>query len=151
MSKAWLGAILFVCILSFARSQSDDDDDFVYTRGPVPDTFSQGQRYPDRDEDVECQPIRLRAERDSKTFHELVTFTGNDNVHFKSSDSRIMSLRLHSKVTKLVSLYYQQYQVKLYVLKAWTEYVDPGVRDRSLHYEGKDIEFNCIFIGMLPQ
>ncbi len=131
--------LLFNHLFSISTAQSsssDDDDDYVFSKGPLPKKFKKGQRYPDRDEDVECQPIRLRAARGTTIFQKLVTYTGNDGINFKNHDSRIMSSRLHSKLSTLSDLYYTKYNVKLFVLKAWTEYKDDDVPDRSLHYEG---------------
>lgn len=127
-------SVLFTASLS--QSNSDEDDtDFVYSKGPLPNKFKSGQRYPDRDEDVECQPIRLRADRGSSSFQKLVTFTGS-SIHFKTHDSRIMSARLHDRLNKLATSYKNKHKKTLYVLKAWTEYKDNEVPDRSLHYEG---------------
>ena len=137
-SKLYVLLTLFALssiLLATSKADDDDDEDFVYTKGPFPKTFSRGQRYPDRDEDTECQPIRLRAARGSSMFQKLVTYTGN-NVYFRNQNSRIMTSRLHSRFNTLANLYYQRYHVKLYVLKAWTEYEDLEVSERSLHYEG---------------
>ena len=140
MDKLFVSMLLILLcntlfLISTAQTTGDDEDDFIFTNGPVPDEFNIGQRYPDRDEDVACQPIRLRANRGTTIFNKLVTFTGN-SIYFKNHDSRIMSSRLHKRLNTLSDLYYTEYNVKLYVLKAWTEYKDDEVSDRSLHYEG---------------
>ena len=133
MLKLLVALFFLNCLISFVEPQSDDD--FIFSKGPVPNRFIRGQRYPDRDEEVECQPIRLRVARGSKTFQQLITYAGS-KILFKTQNSRIMSSRLHAKLTELSNLYFQQFRVKLYVLKAWTEYNDYEVTERSLHYEG---------------
>ena len=132
--------LLIFCfiILCTATDDDDDDDDFVYSKGPVPNYFYRGQRYPDRDENIECQPIKLRVARGSRRYKELVTYSGN-YIHFIDSNSRIMTSRMHSRLNNLAIKYYQLYGVKILVLKTWVEYPDYSVSNTSLHYEGKCI------------
>ena len=121
-------------------AEASDDDQYQYSKGPLPYRFTRGDRYPDRDEDVECRPIKLRIARGMQKFGELVTYFGN-NMYFYDDNSRIMSSRMHSRLTVLAEDYYAFYYVKLYILKAWTPYPDYSVSNTSLHYEGKIITF----------
>lgn len=119
-------------------AEASDDELYQYRKGPVPHTFRRGDRYPDRDEDTECRPIKLRIARGMQKFGELVTYSGN-KMYFYDDNSRIMSSRMHSRLTTLADDYYAVYFVKLYILKAWTPYPDYSVDNTSLHYEGKII------------
>ena len=135
--KTKLGFILmnvFLCVyLPF--SETSFDDKYYYGNGPLPKRFKKGQYYPNRDEYLECRPIQLYITKGTKRFHDLVTYTAK-NVHFASSSSRIMSSRLHSRLSSLAKQYYSLYGTKLYVLKAWVPYPDYSLNNGSLHYEG---------------
>ena len=70
--------------------------------------------------------------------NELVTNTNGDIV-FSTTDSRIMSSRMQSRLNSLATLYYQWKgkRSRITVLRAWTQFPDPQVNDEmSLHYEG---------------
>ena len=138
MLKSLMILLIFCFIILCTATDDDDDDDFEYSKGPVPNHFYRGQRYPDRDENIECQPIKLRVARGSRRYKELVTYSGN-NIHFIDSNSRIMTSRMHSRLNNLAIRYYQLYAVKILVLKTWAEYPDHSISNTSLHYEGKYI------------
>lgn len=123
-------------LLLISCGGSSDENDYQYSKGPIPSSFSVGQSYPDRTEDQSCRPIQIRIKRGSKRYNELVTYT-KDNVWFSTADSRIMSARLHSQLSELADAYYYLYGVKLLVQKSWTEYQDHEISETSLHYEGK--------------
>lgn len=120
------------------------DDSYYYGKGKLPKSFKKGQHYPDRDEYLECRPIKLHIAKGTKRFYDLVTYTGK-NVHFADANSRIMSSRLHSSFSLLADKYYKTYKTKLFVLKAWVPYPDYSLDNNSLHYEG----ILCITIKFL--
>jgi hypothetical protein len=53
-----------------------------------------------------------------------------------------MSSRLHSRLSSLADQYYNEYKIKLYVLKAWVPYPDYSLDNTSLHYEGRSISIH---------
>lgn len=140
--KALLSSCIVLLIFQYCVpvAEASDDDQYDYTKGPVPYAFTRGDHYPNRDEYSECRPIKLRIARNMQKFGELVTYSGN-KMHFYDDNSRIMSSRMHSRLTFLADDYYAFYFVKLYILKAWTSYPDYSVANTSLHYEGKIITF----------
>ena len=114
----------------------------VYHQEPVPDPFTQGTRYPDRDEDVECRPIKLRVRRNSLRFHATITQNSNSQIRFETSDSSLMTSRMKSRLDILASWYRSNYGTQLRVLMSYIDGNDPGaddssVRSNSLHYEGE--------------
>lgn len=133
--------LLIFCFIILCTATDDDDDDFEYSKGPVPNHFYRGQRYPDRDENIECRPIKLRVARGSRRYKELVTYSGN-YIHFIDSNSRIMTSRMHSRLNNLAIRYYQLYAVKILVLKTWVEYPDYSISNTSLHYEGRSVRIH---------
>ena len=125
--------------LIFAHSQS------VYQQEPVPNPFTQGTRYPDRDEDVECRPIKLRVRRNSVRFHATITQNRNTQIRFETSDSSLMTSRLKSRLDILASWYYTNYGTQLRVSMSYIDGNDPGaddssIRNTSLHYEGEGVK-----------
>lgn len=137
-SLSWLLVfVLCACCSHVCRAS----DDFTFRKGPVPNRFRLYQRYPDRPEEQECQPIRLHIERNSRRYRDLVQYTAT-NVNFATSDSRRMSSRLHSRLYTLGNWYRNYYYQRLLVLKAWTPYPDNTVTNDSLHYEGKHYQTN---------
>ena len=137
-SLSWLLVfVLCACCSHVCRAS----DDFTFRKGPVPKRFRLYQRYPDRPEEQECQPIRLHIERNSRRYSDLVQYTAT-NVNFATPDSRRMSSRLHSRLYTLGNWYRNYYYQRLVVLKAWTPYPDNTVSNDSLHYEGKHCQTN---------
>lgn len=114
---------------------------FQYSRGPVPETFSRGTRYPDRNETDECRPIRLRVTRQSRLYRTQLVTNSNPNIIFRFADARVMTSRMQTRLNALAVGYFQQYSSKITVLRAWSEYsADDNLGDpHSLHYEGKGI------------
>lgn len=101
---------------------------------PVPDPFQLSSRYPDRDEVEVCRAISDHIDQGTRRFtSELVTYS-NSEIRF-SSDARIMSSRMQTRLNRLAALY-----GTFRIQKAWTQFPDPEVDDdRSLHYEGKPL------------
>ena len=129
--------LLLLSAASCTLAQSDDEE-FLFTNDPVPDTFQLHQRYPDRPETEECRPIRLHIGRGSRRFRSELVTNDHSFVHFSSADARIMSLRLRSRLNELAQSFYDEHGVWLSVGKAWTEQGDSDiVEPDSLHYEGE--------------
>lgn len=128
-----LGAILQMngCLASISS--------FDYRRGPVPQTFQLGTRYPDRSETEECRPIRLRVTRNSRLYRTQLVTNTHPSILFHTSDSRVMSSRLQTRLNALAATYLHRYSARISVLQAWTEYSEEdGIGDpNSLHYEGE--------------
>ncbi len=122
-----------------ASQQQDPADGFSFRRGPVPAVFQMGTSYPNRSEEVECRPIRLRVARNSRLYRtELVTNT-NPHIIFSSADARVMTSRLFMRLNSLAERYFYHFWERITVLRAWSEYSEGGSDDdpNSLHYEGK--------------
>ena len=115
-----------------------DDDLQVFQQEPVPDPFTLGDRYPDRDEAVEVRPIKLRLRRTSRRFSETIIRNTNDNdLSYANDDARLMTSRLKSRLDRLGRLYEDRYQRRLQVLLTYAEENNPSVTDpASLHFEG---------------
>ena len=109
-----------------------------FTTAQIPNPFRVGNFYPPRPEVEVCRPIRDYIDRNSARFtNELVTNT-NADIMFSTSDSRIMSSRMQSRLNSLATLYRQQTGRRMTVLRAWTQFPNFQVNnDTSLHYEGK--------------
>ena len=109
-----------------------------FSTAEVPDPFRVGDIYPPRPEVEVCRPIRDYIDRNSIRFtNELVTNTNRD-ITFSTSDSRIMSSRMQSRLNSLATLYRQQTGRRMTVLRAWRQFPDPQITDNmSLHYEGE--------------
>ena len=134
--------LLALCVCCIQICTASDDDDFRFSKGPVPRRFRRGQRYPDRSEEYECQPIRLHILPNTRRFRELVRYTAS-NVRFSAQDSRLMSSRLHSRLNRLANLFYARYSWRFTVLKSWTQYPDASLSNESLHYEGEHAIAAC--------
>ncbi len=131
--------LLLTLKLQLTACSTNEDNIFQYIRSPVPDQFTLGQHYPSRNETEECRPIRVRIERHSKLFRtNLVVNSNSADIDFASSDARIMSNRLQTRLNELALWYTNTYGGRITVLRAWTEYSDDdGLDDPfSLHYEG---------------
>lgn len=136
---AWVSYVVAVASLTFVACTAHvQSDDFQFTNGPVPNPFQLHQHYPDRNESVQCRPIRLRIERNSRRYRTDLVTNEHSRVNFTHADARIMSSRLQIRLNQLAYLFYVEYSVWITVTKAWTEYGDPDVDDpNSLHFEGK--------------
>lgn len=127
---------LFTALLCHA--QSDDGEEFQVMNTPLPDTFQLNQSYPDRPEEVECRPIRLRIERNSRRYRTDLVTNDHPSIRFAHADTRVMSNRLFRRLNALADLFYEEHRGRITVLKAWTEYGDSEVVDpTSLHFEGE--------------
>ena len=126
-------AVLLV-VLSLAVAQ-----DFNFNRGQVPRQFRAGQNYPDRTEETECRPIRVRIRRDSLRFTRDLVINNNPDLEFTGEDTRRMTSRLQLLLDTLAARYRRRYNRKLTVLVAWADYSQPpaGLSNLSLHYEGE--------------
>ena len=127
-----LCAAMVLVLVSIVQGQQD------FTTAEVPDPFRVGDFYPPRPEVEVCRPIRDYIDRNSARFtNELVTNT-NPDIIFSTSDSRIMSSRMQSRLNSLASLYRQQTGRRMTVLRAWTQFPNAQISDdKSLHYEGE--------------
>ena len=127
-----LCAALALVLVSIVQAQQD------FTTAEVPNPFQVGDFYPPRPEVEVCRPIRDYIDRNSARFtNELVTNT-NPDITFSTSDSRIMSSRMQSRLNSLASLYGQQTGRRMNVLRAWTQFPNAQISDdKSLHYEGE--------------
>ena len=114
------------------------DDLQVFQQEPVPDPFTLGDRYPDRDEEVEVRPIKLRLRRTSRRFSETIIRNTNNDLSYANDDARLMTSRLKSRLDRLGELYEDRYRGRrLRVLLTYAEENNPSVSDStSLHYEG---------------
>ena len=122
---------------STAQQSDNDDGDFSFTNGAVPDPFTLHQRYPDRPEAVECRPIRLQIPRGSRRFRQELVTNDHSGVRFANS-ARIMSLRLRRHVNELADAFHDEFGVWIAVSKAWVEDGDEEITDpTSLHFEGE--------------
>ena len=143
-AKTWqlLCAALVLVLVSIVQGQQD------FTTAEVPNPFREGDFYPPRPEVEVCRPIRDYIDRNSARFtNELVTNT-NPDITFSTSDSRIMSSRMQSRLNSLASLYRQQTGRRMTVLRAWTQFPNSQVNDiTSLHYEGKWLYTVTVYIN----
>lgn len=132
---------IFIAVFIFSSSVYGsywpNDDSFHYGKGTLPWRFRRGDHYPINDEEMECRPIKIHVARGTKRYKDLVTFPKSFRyLYFASDDSRTMSSRLHSRLSKLAVKYWQVYRVRLLVLKAWSPFPDHSLDNTSLHYEG---------------
>ena len=134
-----LQVIFFPLLIALiCRAQTGSEGEFVFTNGPLPDTFELNQRYPDRPESVECRPIRLHIARNSRRYRTELVTNGNPRVQFAHADARVMSSRLSKRLNQLAEVFYENHSIAITVQKAWTEFEDSDVNDPlSLHYEGE--------------
>ena len=116
--------------------QTSNEGNFLYTRDPVPRFFRLGQRYPNREESEQCRPIRLRITRNSRLYITNLVTNGNGDIYFQSSDARIMTSRMQTRLNTLARIFRLKYNSKIRVLKAWTQYSSTDADPNSLHYEG---------------
>ena len=124
-------AVLETVLAGSTRSRNDDE--FNFSRQPVPDPFRLGDRYPDRDEVVICRPITSYIRRDSVRFTNELVLNSHRRIKFKDADARLMSSRLQTRLNGLRRVFGGRFTV----LKSWTDYPDPEISDiRSLHFEG---------------
>lgn len=135
--SSFLFFTLLVCEFLLAYSQTPP----VYHQEPVPDPFTQGTRYPNRDEDDECRPIKLRVRRNSVRFNATIIRNSNTQIQYETDDARMMTSRMKSRLDILASWYYSTYGTRLVVELSYIDGNDPGasdssVRSTSLHYEG---------------
>lgn len=124
--------------LQLSNAQQASPDGFVYSRGPIPDVFQQGTRYPDRNETEECRPIRLRVVRSSRLYTTQLVTNVNPDIVFHSSNARIMTRRMQARLNALAASYQIHYSARITVWRAWSEYsANDTIGDpTSLHYEG---------------
>ena len=123
-----LRILLFTALLQWGRAQQD------FTVEPVPNPFTLGDRYPDREEEEVCRTVRDYIVRNSVRFTTELVTNVNSQIDFGTSDARIMTSRMQTRVNRLATLYGQRFTV----LKAWTEFPDSDLtNERSLHYEGE--------------
>ncbi len=149
-SKELISLILLLfafCNMQGCLAQQD------FSEAPIPNPFRNGNFYPPRSEVDVCRPIQNYISRGSARFNAQLVTNTNANINFATSDSRIMSSRLQSRLNSLVRLYnfntngQRNSNPTLTVLKAWTPFPDNQVDALSLHYEGEfcPLSFLCIF------
>ena len=119
-----LATVLLQCCLA----QQD------FSTAPIPDPFQIGDMYPRRSETDVCRPIQDYIDRGSARFNSQLVTNTNADVTFATSDSRIMSSRLQSRLNTLANSYTRR---KITVLRAWTPFQNAALDDLSLHYEGE--------------
>ena len=134
LSSSLLLLVLCVCCIQICTATNDDD--FRFSKGPVPLEFIPGQRYPNRSEEYECQPIRVHILPNTRRYRDLVTYNAS-NVRFSLQDSRLMSSRLHSRLNELANKFNESFNESFTVLKSWSQYPDASLSNDSLHYEGE--------------
>ena len=136
VSKFVLVATTLVIALHVLPTQGQQD----FTTAQIPNPFRVGNYYPPRPEVEVCRPIRDYINRNSARFNNELVTNSNPDITFSTSDSRIMSSRMQSRLNSLASLYRQQTGRRMTVRRAWTQFRDSQVNDdTSLHYEGKCI------------
>ena len=112
----------------------------VYQQQPIPDPFTQGLRYPDRDEDDECRPIKLYVGRGSLRFGATIIRNTNPEIDYATEDARLMTSRMKSRLDTLARWYFTTYNTQLGVLISYVDGnvpgYDPSIRVDSLHFEG---------------
>ena len=136
--SSYLLFALLVCEFLLAYSQTSPP---VYHQEPVPNPFTQGTRYPNREEDDECRPIKLYVRRNSVRFNATIIRNGNTQIQYATDDARLMTSRMKSRLDILASWYYSTYGTRLVVELSYIDGNGPGasdssVRSNSLHYEG---------------
>ena len=133
LTTLWL-LVATASLLAVVPTQGQQD----FTRAQIPNPFRVRDFYPPRAEVVVCRSITDHIDRNSIRFtNELVTNTNRD-ITFSTSDSRIMSSRMQSRLNSLATLYRQQTRRRMTVLRAWRQFPDPQISSRtSLHYEGE--------------
>ena len=141
-----LQVIFFTLLIALiCRAQTGSEEEYVFTNGPLPDTFELNQRYPNRPENVECRPIRLHIARNSRRYRTELVTNSNPHVQFAHADARVMSTRLSKRLNQLAELFYENHSIAITVQKAWTEFEDGDVNDPlSLHYEGEGRQLSHI-------
>lgn len=129
--------LILSCEVLISMQQSNNLQ--VFQQEPVPNPFKLGDRYPNRDEDVEVRPIKLRLKRTSRRFSETIIRNTNNDLSYANDDARLMTSRLKSRLDTLGELYEDEYRgQKLQVLLTYAEENNPDVTDTtSLHYEGQ--------------
>ena len=112
----------------------------VYQQQPIPNPFTQGMMYPDRSEDEECRPIKLRLRRTSRRFTATMTRNTNPDISYENEDARFMTSRLKSRLDTLARWYRTTYRTQLRVILSYVDGNAPGydssIRQNSLHFEG---------------
>ena len=136
VSKFVLVAATLVIALHVFPTQGQQD----FTTAQIPNPFRVGNFYPPRPEVEVCRPIRDYIDRNSARFNNELVTNSNPDITFSTSDSRIMSSRMQSRLNSLASLYRQQTGRRMTVRRAWTQFPNSQVNgNTSLHYEGKCI------------
>lgn len=137
--SALRGALLLV-LVAIAVAQ-----DFNFNRGQVPNRFQAGQNYPDRSEETECRPIRVRIRRDSLRYTRDLVINNNPNLDFSGADARRMTSRLQLLLDTLAARYKKDFKAKLTVVVAWADFSQSpaGLSNVSLHYEGEESPYEA--------
>ncbi len=105
-----------------------------FSTAPIPNPFEIGNMYPPRSETDVCRPIQDYIDRGSARFNSQLVTNTNSDITFATSDSRIMSSRLQSRLNTLATTFTSR---RITVLRAWTPFRDGALDDLSLHYEGE--------------
>ena len=140
-------ALANLCIATFLLNTLAQATDFSFDRGTIPNQFSLQESYPNRDEDTECRPIRVRIARNSFRFTRDLRVNYNRRLTFLTSDARRMTSRCQSRLDALASAYYKRYRRNLEVILGWVDYDSDvsslGISNTSLHYEGEHACLTC--------
>ena len=129
-------AFILFSSLGILVALSSNRTDFTFLTDPPPWVFRLGQSYPNREETVQCRPVRLRITRNSRLYITDLVSNDNPNILFQSADARLMTTRMQSKLNSLADTFTSEYNTKLRVLQAWSEYSNNDSDPQSLHYEG---------------
>lgn len=115
----------------------------ITTAEYIPRYFSLNQFYPtkgERDprlsETKSSGAIRDVIKRNSPRFRKVLVRNANQEIVFHNEDARLMTSRAKSKLDILASLTQSRWNIKIRVLKAWTDDVSADLL--SLHYEGEN-------------
>ena len=112
----------------------------VYQQQPIPNPFTRGMMYPNRPEDEECRPIKLRLRRTSLRFTATIIRNTNRDIYYDNEDARLMTSRMKSRLDTLARWYRMTYNTQLRVLISYVDGNVPGydssIRQNSLHFEG---------------
>lgn len=141
LSSLLLSLLIALGVLQFPPLASCQQD---FTTLQVP-TFVIGVFYPGRssiatEAEVEtCRAITDRIDRNTARFNNELVTNPNNGITFATSDSRVMSSRMQSRLDRLADAYYAASGRRMTVLKAWTPFPDSdlSMESESLHYEGK--------------
>jgi len=126
----WRLALVVMVLIEFVGAQ------LSFQQEPIPNFVRVGTRYPDRNEDEQCRPIKLRLIRNSLRFTATLVRNTNNEIIYANEDARFMTSRLKFRLDLLAEWYFNRYRARLTVLLSYAESTTVTDRSNSLHYEG---------------